>query len=210
MTAFGANSQTITARTTRYKADGTKQVTVEMPAAYESTYLDTLSLGDADGDLVLGEYSSSVTKGKCTVTLTYVTASEYTRSFGGTGDPVLEGDTNATERPIELHPLYSGGLSELGGVPNVNGNEKPGVQSYLVPMTTYRRTTVETSFTWSEENLTLGVGLCSAPTGLSGATSTKWLKVARIPTEDGDNVRLVEIWQYNPDHWDVDIYEDGL
>lgn len=207
MTTIGANTQTITSQTTKYSSNGSKRVTSEMPAAYEATYLATLTIGSTSGGLVLAEIESKVSGGKCTVTEIYVTPEAYTASYGGTGgDPVLEGDTNATERPIELHPLYSGGMSELGGVPNVNGNDKPGVTSYLVPQTTYRRTTIEGSFTWSEANLISGVGETGAPTGLTGATAANWLKVARIPVEDGDNVRLTEVWQYNPDGWDSDIY----
>ena len=213
MSVLGTNGGTITKRTRKYSADGSLVKTVEMPAAYESTYLATIAIGDTDSGFILAEISSDVQGGKCVVTQTYVTASAYTIRYGGTGDPVLDGDTNATEERIELHPLYSGGLSDSYGYPVLtsSGNNYgfKGVESYLKPMTTYRRTTIESSFTWSESNLVSGVGECSAPTGLTGATSTKWLKIARIPTTQGDKTQLTEVWQYNPNGWAGILYTGG-
>lgn len=213
MTVIGDSGETVTKKTRKYSADGSLVKTVEMPAAYEATYLATIAIGDTDGSFRLAEISSDVSKGKCTVTQTYVTGTAYTGRYGGTGDPVLNGDTSATEERIELHPLYSDTDSELFGYPVLKDGSTyyylKGVESYLKPMTTYSRTTIESSFTWSQSNLVLGVGECSAPTGLTGATASKWLKVARVPVTEGDKTRLTETWQYNPDGWAAGVYEGG-
>lgn len=210
MTTIGDTGDTITSKRTAVKGESSVIETYEMPAAYESTFKAAQSIGQVSGTLKLAEYKSTVSGGKATVQLVYVTPAIFTGKYLGAGDPVKGSSTDGNEIAIELHPDYE--LTEAG-VPYVGGTTaafaKPGVEAYVSPRTTYTRETIETSFTWSESNIVSGVGACSSPSGLSGATSTKWLKVARDARTEGEVVKLTETWQYNPDGWDGDIYDGG-
>jgi hypothetical protein len=208
---IGADAATKTQRQRRRTADGRVVDTYHMPVGQLSTFLGTLTFGTTAVDgLVLAEIDETTSGGSSKVSLTFVPPSTYTGRYGGTTTTQKEGDSNAQETDIRLHPDYSAGLS-VDGIPNVNGvNKSAGLTSYLNPAPTYTTNRVVSSFTWSEANIVDQVGKRQAPTGMTSPTTGRWLKVAFVPIEDGDVVRIRETWQYNPEGvWDPDVYKDA-
>lgn len=208
MTTIGVTSETIVKKRTNTSTAGSVVVTYEMPASH------TFSIPGTSGGFPLRSSNEDISGGKKTITATYADPSS---SGGGasTPDPVgtvtRSGDGSAQEVPIETHPDYNKSQSEEEGEPTLDTGSgyavKTGVESYLVPAILYTRTEVVSGATWSESNLVSGVGSLSSPTGITGATSDKWLKVGRTISESGDDTIITDTWQYAPDGWDTDIYD---
>lgn len=203
MSNLGANAATAVDKQVTISDDGSARVTYEMPAGVSFTPPAT------EGGLPLRSYDVRTRKGKTTVTVLYTSPeSQRFRITAPPGTVTRSSDGTAQELPIETHPDYSAGQSEAEGVPVVNGNLKPGVQSYLVPGIAYTRTEVKSAFTFSQANLTASVGKRNAPAGLSGPTAGRWLKTAIRVDQAGGVVNVSETWQYAPQGWDEDIYPD--
>lgn len=122
------------------------------------------------------------------------------------GDPVIEGDSNAIEIPIEQHPSYSGSWTD-----------KEGIDSYLSPQPT-------ATFTWyveatpdaicTEAVRVKNVGKRVKPAGVKDPSTSpyKWLKTGRRIRGVGVRPNGSKIWevsesyQYASDGWDTDLY----
>lgn len=205
-TTIGANAATKTSRERVYQADGSMNETFMMDSSKEAGFIGTYTLGQASGTLKLGTIKSTVTKGRCTVTLGWVTEAKFNRFVGSPGT-FRSSDSAVQSIPISEHPDYSAGESEAAGVPVINGKQKAeGVTSFLLPGPTYTRSRSESSFTFSEANLIANIGTRNAPTSMTNPTADMWLKTGLSASEEGDIVRITETWTYNPYGWDTDIY----
>ena len=174
----------------------------------ESTFLGQYAVGTSTyNGLYLSDISISRAKGYSRYDLKYVTAEELVQiQYGGTGTS-KSSDVSTFEQPIEQHPDYSLGQSEAAGYPVLDPNKpKPGVTGYLKPSTTYSLTTISNSESFSESNLTDGVGETGLPSGVTSGTAANWLKVGKAVTPVGDKYQTVETWQFLPGGWDPDIY----
>lgn len=123
-------------------------------------------------------------------------------------DPVIDGDSNALEIPIEQHPSYSATWATT----------KAGVDSYLSPQPTatftwYKEATPDTVLT--EAVRVKNVGKPVNPAGVKTPTSRKWLKVGRRirgvgSKENGNKLwEITESYQYGDNALDSDIYPDA-
>lgn len=121
-----------------------------------------------------------------------------------------EADANPIEIPIERHPNYTYSESQKYEdgryIPLINGNPKPGVESYMVPQPTFTRYEIVNSFTFSEANIISAVGTRNAPTGMTSPTANKWLKMRLGVRQTGNVYEKSETWQYASAGWDTDIY----
>ena len=181
--------------------DNTIRIVWEMKSTLSFTPPST------DGGIPLQAYDARISGGKKIVTASY-SNTPPSRIPGAPGTITRDSDGTAQELPIETHPGYSGGESEESGVPVINGNEKPGVQSYLVPGIIYRRTEVKSTSSFTEAALTGGVGFRSAPTGVTAPTANAWLKTGITVSETGTGTIVTETWQFSERGWDTDIYPD--
>ena len=198
MSVIGLDGETIVDRNVTVSTDPQGIVTYEMPAGHAFSVPAT-----GPNSLPLRSYAERIAGGKKTIT------ANYTRRPGREPDPVgtvtRSSDGTAQEIPIRLHPLCSN-PEDLDEPPIIDGVAKPGVESYLVPGIIYTRSEVLSSATWTETNLVSGVGELSAPTGITGATTGRWLKTGRTVTETGEGTTVTDTWQYSPVGWDTDIY----
>lgn len=198
-----------TVEVTSSRGSITKKYIVE--TADKATFLAQFSLGTStDSGFTLAEIKERAAKGFSEFELRYVTAEELVQiEFGGTGTSKAS-DASTYEEPIEQHPDYSEGSSEVNGVPTLIGaggtTTHPGVTGYLKPSTTYTYTQIVNSFTFSESNIVENVGSLNTPTGVSGATGTNWLKVGKSVSPVGDKYQITETWQYLPGGWKTSIY----
>ena len=200
MSVIGLNGQTIVDQNVTVSTDPQGIVTYEMPAGHSFSVPATGPNG-----LPLRSYSERIAGGKKTITASYVSASAPSRSPPPVGTVTRSSDGTAQEIPIRLHPLCSN-PEDLDEPPIIGGTAKPGVESYLVPGIIYTRSEVLSSATWTQANLVSGVGGLFAPTGITGATSGRWLKTGRTVTETGEGTTVTDTWQYSPVGWDTDIY----
>lgn len=173
----------------------------------EAAFLAQYSVGTSVySGLVLSDITIRRAKGFNRYDLKYVTAEELVQiQYGGTGTS-KSSDVSSYEEPIEQHPGYDDGQSEAEGVPIVSGKKMEGVTGYLKPATTYSKTTITNSESFSELNLTSGVGDLGTPDGVTGATGTNWLKVGKSITPVGDKYQTVETWQFLPGGWEPLLY----
>lgn len=65
----------------------------------------------------------------------------------------------------------------------------------------YTYTTWSSSGTWTEAELTSGVGVASNPTGMTSPTAGAWLKVGITQRDDGDLTEKAVTWRYNQLGW---------
>ena len=195
MSVIGANTMTKISEQTSTGGDrggrivwsGPADGSVSPPATFNNAPLDTL-------DVVLQG-------GKKTITAGY-----GFRRPDASAEVIRDSDGTGQEVPIRQHPNCSNRLA-LDEPPVIGGIAKPGVESYIVPAIIYRRSAYSASFTWSESNLTSGVGTRSAPTGLSSPTTGRWLTTGlRVQEQVGGGAIKTETWQYSPTGWDTDIY----
>lgn len=200
MSVIGLDGETIVDQIVTVSTDPQGIVTYEMPAGHSFSVPIT-----GPNSLPLRSYSERIAGGKKTVTASYVPASASRRGSPPVGTVNRSSGGTAQEIPIRLHPLCSN-PENPDEPPIINGVAKPGVESYLVPGVIYTRSEVLNSAIWTEANLISGLGALSAPTGITGASANKWLKVARDVSETGDGTTITDTWQYAPDGWDTDIY----
>jgi hypothetical protein len=195
-------------RQRKYTADGGFTDLFVIKTSDLATFLAANAVGSTSGTFRLAEITEESTKGVSRMSLQYVTPSAYTLRYGGTGIVNQEGDSNAQEVPIWLHPDCSNPEDAgTGNPPIIGGNAKPGVESYIKPAPTYTRSEVVSSFAFTEANLIDNVGKRQAPTGVTSPTANAWLKMSKTPVPEGENFRIVETWQHSPTLWDEDIYE---
>jgi hypothetical protein len=152
------------------------------------------------------------------VTVTYVadavSGDAQLPPAGASSDPVLEGDANASEIPIDQ---LAGVYRNADGVAVVGGNSKPGVEAYLSAQPTHSYTfwAEVAPAAYTEALIIKNVGKRQAPAGIASPTSDKWLKTGRRvrtagKASDGDLLlEITEQYQYNAAGWDTDIYAAG-
>lgn len=208
---YQSESETISANgnlTKRYIVETTDEAT------FESGY--TVGTSTASG-LYLQEITKRAAKGFSRYDLKYVTYDELVIT-GTVDDGISKGsDTNVYEAPIHSHPKYNKATSDVEGYPvldNTIGTAAyaylPGVTGFLRPATTYTKTTILNSFTFSEANITEGVGDLESPSGVTSADPDKWMKVGKSVSPMGDKYQVTETWQYAPGGWTPEIYKNGL
>lgn len=158
-------------------------------------------------DLVVSKISYPRDGDVAIVTVEYNAPDLQTTITPDTSAAVLEGSANAMELPVEdILARYGASASVVAAL------KEAGVESYLFPQPTVRRTTRVTNFVWSEANITKNVGYRVAPPGVQGAVQANWLKTGRDPRDVGINPagqRVTEItdsYQYDPDGWNTDLY----
>lgn len=167
-------------------------------------------VGDADSefvDLVVAR-ASYIRDGDAAMVTVEFTAPDLQGTITpDTSAAVLDASANAMELPVEdIIARYGASAS------TVTTLKENGVQSYLFPQPTVRRTRRVTGFTYTQANITKNVGYRVAPPGVTGASSTYWLKVGRDVRDVGVNAtgqRVTEItdsYQYDPDGWNTDLY----
>jgi hypothetical protein len=178
-----------------------------------TTVSDALGTADpADATIFLKsiDFDPNPGGGYETVVLTYEPSTPGDASTGPVGTITFETDANAMAFPIEQHPGFqpSSSLYENGVLitPYVGTALKPGVMEYYIPQPTFTRTEVLSSFTFSEANIISAVGTRNAPTGMTGPTAGKWLKMRLAVRKSGNVVEKTETWQYASGGWDTDIY----
>lgn len=167
-------------------------------------------VGDADSefvDLVVSRTSYVRDGDAAMVTIEYTAPELRTTVTPDTNAAVIDASANAMELPVEdILTRYGASAS------TVNSLKESGVQSYLFPQPTVRRTSRVTNFTYSEANITKNVGYRVAPPGIAGADQNKWLKVGRDVRDIGVSAtgqrisEIVDSYQYDPDGWDPDLY----
>ena len=114
-----------------------------------------------------------------------------------TADTIRSTSSNLMEVPISLNANYSTAWE----------TSKPGVTSFYMPMPVYERRELKSFFSFSESNITQAVGTRDSPSGMTGSSTDKWLKIEKQVTEIGQDAEVIERWQYNPAGWDTDIYD---
>ena len=132
--------------------------------------------------------------------------SEPDSAFDTVGTIIQEIDANAIDIPIAKNPSVS--PSE------VDQNIKDGVEAYLSPQPTYRRTEILDSFAFDEtggpgsiQEITASVGVIdNTPEGITNPSAGKWLKIGHTVQSTDDTFEQVETWQYASNGWDTTIY----
>lgn len=110
-----------------------------------------------------------------------------------------ESNTSAFEVPIEEKTALSAS--------QVTEKKAAGRRTYTVNTVEYRYVRYRNTFTFSEKNMTAGVGLIdNSPTGMSNPTPGRWKKTGRNVRKAGANVEVTDIWQYDTNGWDIDLY----
>ena len=172
------------------------------------TYLSGLTLGSADSDFSsskLQEVSwNDMSPRTLVVTLSYFPVGFEYEAIPPVGTVTQEADAN----PISI-PLGQLGLSSslYDETKQVGIGDLDGVEGKLEPQPTYRRSEVLDDFTFSEENIINDVGKIMDPTGMSGPTAKKWLKVGFSVRQAGVKFEQTETWQYADNEWSTDLYD---
>jgi hypothetical protein len=127
--------------------------------------------------------------------------------WSGVGEEIKEGASNATDIPIEKHPI----LSDEGKA----AARADGVDSYIAPQPTFTHRKYEDAgtFVFKESDLVEGVGRIAdtgtiSAAGLDSPSAGKWLLMDRSIRYNGDTVEISRTWQYAENGWDTSIYLD--
>lgn len=169
--------------------------------------LPAIGSPDSDfSDLVVSRASYIRDGDAAMVTVEYA-APDLQTTIAPDSSAVLDASANAMELPVEdILARYGASAS------TVTTLKENGVQSYLFPQPTVRRTRRVTGFTYTQANITKNVGYRVAPPGITGAAANYWLKVGRDVRDVGVNsagqrvTEIVDSYQYDPDGWNTDLY----
>ena len=112
------------------------------------------------------------------------------------GSVILEADNSRSEFPIEAHPSWSNSTFKSNA-------ESKGIKTYSSPTPLFIRTEVKSASSTSiSQSMIVGSIMSKgSPPGLSGATSTKWLKIGRSITNDGDLLTVRDTYAYDANAW---------
>jgi len=180
-------------------------------ASRVKAWSDTLVYGTPDGEypdaVLTGIQADPVNGGTSEITLTYSPVNASFEVIPPVGTVIQEVDANAIDIPILKNPNLT--PSEAQALLN------DGVESYIAPQPTYRRTEILSAFSFDvtggagsiDEILSTVGRIDSTPEGLTNPTATEWLKVDQTVRAVGDKFEQVEVWQYASDGWDDDIYD---
>lgn len=110
------------------------------------------------------------------------------------GSITYEASNMTSEFPIESHPQYSTRQEEF---------ETKGAKTFRASNPVFIRTEVKAKSRTSVSQGMLISGIMSkgAPPGLAGATSSRWLKIGRDITVDGDLMTIRDSYAYDSNSW---------
>lgn len=134
------------------------------------------------------------------VVLVYKTPGAVSVSSHDDGEVVQTADVSTMEVDIDDSRLVSSGLYTSGEIADLKAE---GVRTVDIGSTEYVYTSYAASFTWSEANITTGVGATGAPTGLSSATADNWKLVGYSVRLDGDLTEVSKRYKYSSIGWKV-------
>ena len=81
-----------------------------------------------------------------------------------------------------------------------------GINAYFQGSVIYGYREIFDSFTFSETNIVGNVGTRQSPTGMTGATTDKWLLIGRDIRETDEYIEVDEKYQYDKNGWDTDLH----
>ena len=113
-------------------------------------------------------------------------------------DVVKEAEMTWREMPVPSEEANRSGT-------NKEALEQQGYVSFGLAGVAYSYTQFLDAFTWSQVNLVDDMNDREAPTGLSGATATKWKKFGFTVREEGDLIVQTQTWQYSEHGWPDDF-----
>lgn len=173
----------------------------EIDSSYVNSYLPDDNAQDPQGEE--GYVFSSInvspgnTPGTRLLTITYAPPNRGSNSSKkSVGSVTLEADNSSTEFSIESHPSWTNATFKANA-------ETKGIKTYRAATPLFIRTEIKSASTTSiSQSMIVGSIMSKgSPPGLSGATSTKWLKIGRSIRSDGDLLEVRDTYAYDANSW---------
>lgn len=165
-----------------------------IPAAYAACELP------GHEDLILRDtnITPNGTAGLCDVELIYRPSGISYSIDRKDGDAEQSSVASRLEIPLDDPRLVSSGLLTAAQVKTLI---ESGHTTYYVGTVEYTYTEYLDTFSWTQAAITDDVGSTQAPTGLTGATASKWMLVGLSIRTSGNLIEKSRTWRYNKLGW---------